>query len=662
MVSSYDSDLMELDPIEPSTPLRGSRTPSYTSRGNEHDASPFGTPTSHVSTPNNFDQVIFFDRFDVRETVGLPLAPLALPNGDHVLRSGRTYAQPYQYQLSRPGGRRYGFAEIRWLPGFKSILQSLPLEIFTLICLSLEPIWLFRLSQVCQRTRAFLCSDASNLIWWTIMPRSLWYKREKYQDESELLRTSNTYMTYIDRLNILDMAFPDNRSRHAPFTVTQRRFNYVIGASFLPNFNYKREILNYIFKAKRCNICVADHDAMGIKIHEVAFGLLLCRECWKLLAIPNQTLRAIGLRASQKAHLSTRGPVKYWFKYYADHLSQVSYGASVEAVILSHQMKAQTKEHNRVQNSIIESFRRELRQKIVVFAELLWEGRDPAPDFTISEETGQLLPIERSGITSPAKYEAFRTRFAPTNKLKDFLFPRYLLEDQPINLAYDGSKGWLSDPTKECITCHNLRPIRSFSDRIICEMAQAMLTKLVNFQVPSYESKDAGGHVDTWIRAADQYHVARLDEEIISGSVLSMTSVSADQHSNPMYARIRRLRQGVQLQGSHKEHAHLHMGLPITPLKVTYHAHVRPDQTNPIYHNDEEEWNATFLDARHTSRAASVIEKRVADFNSVICATCRSCPMSGSLFYPVGMRGLIKHMRTCHRGVFWLRDDWHVIG
>ena len=74
------------------------------------------------------------------------------------------------------------------LPFRKSCLgiEKLPLEVFAKVCNNLEPIWLWNLSHVCQSTHRRLSFAHGNLIWYNVMPVSLWKEAERFQCNEEL--------------------------------------------------------------------------------------------------------------------------------------------------------------------------------------------------------------------------------------------------------------------------------------------------------------------------------------------------------------------------------------------------------------------------------------------------------------------------------------------
>ena len=84
--------------------------------------------------------------------------------------------------LSAMGPPKLIFGVSPHLPG----LDWMPKEIFEQICKNLDAISLVNLSTTCKAMRARLSFPQGNMVWYEVMPTSIWNEKEMHQDEIEL--------------------------------------------------------------------------------------------------------------------------------------------------------------------------------------------------------------------------------------------------------------------------------------------------------------------------------------------------------------------------------------------------------------------------------------------------------------------------------------------
>ena len=438
-----------------------------------------------------------------------------------------------------------------------------------------------------------------------------------------------------------------------------------LGGPYQSSCDYRAEILGHMKTNQRCFICLCIRNSAGAPVDSKPhrqWGILFCSGCLKDYSIggcltncintpvANDVLAAgivrkvvpvAGILDSTSLPSFTTGSTQYYYLPEVDEILRSHTGLDVKIALMSHNRVLQQKEKARVQASNLERQRRIIRQQIVLFAQRLWEGEDPAPEEVIDVRTGKVIAFEpRKTLTSPELYQCFRERFAPTAKLKEFLFPEHLLDIRPTDLPYNPLGGWLQDPTKKLrsfVTADNM------SNRYVSDCAEKMLHCLTNWRDPLYYRKGMGGYVDSWMNAAKQYHINRLEAELASGLTVNMGYIPTDCHGNSQFARLRRLRAKCGLQKLDSVHMDQVPKRPERePLSASYplYEYIRRDQA--------------------VARAETKRAEGIKYFNKIIRETTTTCPSTALLFYPMGLEGLVEHMRVGHGDVFWQSDDFHV--
>ena len=259
------------------------------------------------------------------------------------------------------------------------------------------------------------------------------------------------------------------------------------------------------------------------------------------------------------------------------------------------------------QSEPLKAHRRKLRRDIVRRAQEIWER-------TVLDER-QLTETEEG---SPARQQArnnlmivrSRSRWAPTSRLPQFLFPARLLTESNLWFPFDPTVQWLADPTLELETSRDvLRAGLTWIDRKAKEMVQNLVTHGVQERVTN------------WIRAAEQWHIRRLTRELYLGKYLN-------------------LEYGGRRLGELKD-------VPTTAnnrLDVIAKK-LRIDPLFPI---------GTLTD--HERKEA------VACFNKIVLQRCTGCPDNNLMIVPCGIKEVVHHYCHWHPNEFYLGDEWTIRG
>lgn len=303
------------------------------------------------------------------------------------------------------------------------------------------------------------------------------------------------------------------------------------------------------------------------------------------------------------------------------------------------------KNMRRLEASLLEAYRREVRRAIVAAAQKIWEGVDPDQETHPREGVvASEWSLIQQNLTADT-FRFYRDRWAPTSKLSEFLFAPYDLTEFPTNvpLVLSGT-GYMIDPTM-CIRSVS-KFVKTFpSVRWLSNRAMEMIHRLVIWSDPHYYQKGYGGYVSKWVDAAKNYHLARFEQDLLNQATVRMARIPVEEHDNVFYRHLRSAREkaGLQIRGS----------CSLLPISR------RPARGSYLDQYSFEEFIC--LDRR----AASEESKRAGQletFNRLMRNTCQCCPMSGWRYFPQGYEGLIDHMRDHHAMQFWALDDWHSIG
>ena len=291
-----------------------------------------------------------------------------------------------------------------------------------------------------------------------------------------------------------------------------------------------------------------------------------------------------------------------------------------------------------LEHSLVEQMRTHVRRHILECAQKIWEGIEPYPVKVEDPITQEITETPQYNITADT-FAQFRNRFAPTSKLAKFLFPSYSLGSHPTQIEYDSGGGWLDDPTK---TLKRYRDFKTLGDLWVSDRALEMLMRLADCGEEHYDHQSHGGYVTSWVKAAEEYHIARLEGDLESGLIITMGHIPKRFHKDFMFRRVLHLRTRLGLQDEGSD--------------TMYEVPQRPDLRADLS-------LAEFIELdRHAVKTANEYREKVQSFNKIIRATCVGCPTGGLLFHPMGLEGLVRHMRTNHRKRFWTKDDFYIIG
>lgn len=279
----------------------------------------------------------------------------------------------------------------------------------------------------------------------------------------------------------------------------------------------------------------------------------------------------------------------------------------------------------------IEAERRQIRHKVVAAAELLWNGIDPYP-VEIKNVFGEVVSYGRNPTVPAADHWAvFRDRFCPTSALKLVLFQKVLLSDKPTLTPVQPGTVWLEDPTSVFKQGDSNR----VSNQWITASALAMLYALTDFNNSDYCEEGMGGSCTVWKDLAIDWHTKRLDAELTSQAIIKMQKITPYMRlaNDGMHRGIANLRERLGLRRIPKDQQHLSENKAAVRRSVF----ARLKGYSP--------------DFQHNLAATEGSVNKY--FRRIARDACTRCPISSFLFYPVGIPGLLKHMRSHHPQDFW---------
>lgn len=287
--------------------------------------------------------------------------------------------------------------------------------------------------------------------------------------------------------------------------------------------------------------------------------------------------------------------------------------------------------------------RKQLRLETVRAAESIWEGVDPSPDKVLSGST--VISIPRPKICRQ-RFERFRNRFAPTSKLREFLFPAHLLPDGVLPKLAPGQKpesGYLADPYQKVIL-KSPRP----TARAVADTAERMLELLTNYHVGQrlYESAGRGGFCTAWTKAAEAWHVERITSRQLTGDAINAFRPFLTNHKKTKVSLFDKLRFGE-----------------LAPL-VDERTLTKPLTPKGLYDSNGIGACVNYLiaDEAHIKETESQRQLKVAAFHRISMETCKRCPHNGLLLPAKGINALFQHMRHGHSTQYWECDDWDIVG
>jgi hypothetical protein len=243
-----------------------------------------------------------------------------------------------------------------------------------------------------------------------------------------------------------------------------------------------------------------------------------------------------------------------------------------------------------------ETNRTQLRYEIVLIAKRIW-------DFgTRNVHINKAISFARS-------------TFAPTEILQRFLFPARSLDGSLLTIPFDDNERWLEDPTR-------LLNSREIFNRTIAWKRQAatdMVIKLCDWSSANYYQAGYGGAVSAWIKAADEYHIQRMEQTISADfAIQKLKDVNAASYGQStaftnqgqIYRKVIRFER---------------LGVILAKLKVPPMSPVR----NEVF-DEGVKVAAEVLEERELKMAKEIYFKRL------VRASCVGCPQTGLLAFPPG--------------------------
>lgn len=288
----------------------------------------------------------------------------------------------------------------------------------------------------------------------------------------------------------------------------------------------------------------------------------------------------------------------------------------------------------------IEASRRQVRNRIVAAAEQLWEGKDPHPHRVVNIH-GIVVAHDVNGtLPGAGQWAIFQDRFCPTARLKEMLFDVNYLTLSTEFAAVRRNVHFLPDPT---LALRSRTDFDRVNGQWLTATALGMLFDLVDFTSRDYCEPNHGGSVTAWIDAAKQWHLERLDAELASGSTISMQHIDKDMRlkNDGMHRGIANLRErlGLTRNPLHAQHLPEAPGATLRSLFVG----------DPKYSSDYQQ---------NPAASEASVNKH---FHHIAKHACNRCPVTSYLFQPIGLDGLLEHMRTHHGPQFWA-GTFHMLG
>jgi hypothetical protein len=260
------------------------------------------------------------------------------------------------------------------------------------------------------------------------------------------------------------------------------------------------------------------------------------------------------------------------------------------------------------QSEQIKAHRRELRNDIVLRAQSVWDATmvlDKDHDKEFQKVAEAEMALFRRTIVQA------RDRWAPSLILGSFLFPARLLKASKLWLPDDPDAKWPVDPTLELGTS---REVLAVGQDWINRKAHNILRDLIL-------SQTAENGATAWVKAAQDWHVRRLRNDLYSGKYLNL-----------------------EYGGERSKHLHNPSTSRLNRLDVIAKK-LRIDPMFPVGK----------LTAHEKKMA-------VACFNKIVNQRCAGCPYNNLLILPMGIEGIVEHQCDVHPAQFWLDDQWTLRG
>ncbi|KAI9757789.1 MAG: hypothetical protein M4579_003325 [Chaenotheca gracillima] len=546
------------------------------------------------------------------------------------------------------------------LRGGKCHLLEMPREIFKMIAGKLDAPWIVSLRYTCKAAKAFLAPCESNKLWFDAMPKAMWTDQERFQPGDELHRLFSDVNSFmVPKLAsdcLISWLRGFERRSQSLISHPKEGLHWYTGQTLssdttfrVKGYQGKSALMRFPHtkSAGPAPINVDTRTAWSVLVESIApddaayasRDKILLAALWCIsngesraksdlccLADPAKILSQ-SLMGTAKTPWNKHSP---W--YYLPEVNEILRNATgLDAS--AHEFKIvemlHMKDMIRAEKSIVGKKRSVVRWQIIFAAERIWEGNDPFPEIVISEENGILFE-QRMDMPTEDTFRHARERWAPTSSLRHLLFRPQDLTDTPTTLEMSNFRTWLDDPTKYLKTNGDFAYV---TDVWICECAWSMIQRLAQHIRPNYFDKGFGGTVDAWDSIIKNWHIARLEQELLSGKTFKLEGVPEEFR-------------GFLLELKEK------LGIP-KDLRAPSRLRIwiRPGQTR-------EEYVKAF--EKHAN-ATTEYSKHLAQFNKIVRASCQRCPITGRLFYPWGIEGLVDHVKYGHPDFFY-GGNFHIVG
>lgn len=344
----------------------------------------------------------------------------------------------------------------------------------------------------------------------------------------------------------------------------------------------------------------------------------------------NRLVNTIGIKAIYKVKANS---APQYYRPSVDVVLRELHDTGVADLVLQKEIFMSERKLGLLAATKVEAQRRIVREAITKAAEQIWDGFDPYPA-KIRNVRGEVVTSQTNpALPTVDQWKSFRDRFCPTSKLKEMLFPSAKVIDPPTSASVQKDHQWLYDSTMELKTQTDFNRL---TPQWITATALDMLYQLVDYTDAHYAEDGHGGSITTWVEAAKDWHIERLDTELASGSVMAM------QHITPAMR--------VHNDGMHRGIANLRERLGIT--RNPQHLQHVPEADKALIRSLFEKENRGSPTYRHNPTATEATVNKY--FHRIIREACSRCPVSSFLFSPIGYEGLLEHMRSHHPDIFWV--------
>ena len=397
-----------------------------------------------------------------------------------------------------------------------------------------------------------------------------------------------------------------------------------LGGPYDPSISYRREVAGHLHSGARCYLCLevfttkTDGTPGGFRAKVCAWSMQWCEICLKKWTVSPQAvldLRGLHtlLRKSEKDvkiksvwfSRFNRGTQSYW-KPFVDDVLRKSIHIDFDITVAKDEYIHQVRVALSAVKKPITVIRQALRRDMAKIAQKL------SSSSSLNSYSGTAAKI--ASLT-----------FAKPQDLPTFLYPPHLLYKDRMFDPFDPDEVWLADPTMDLTSAAEV--LRKMKDTSWKEQkVRAMLNQL-------FSPHRFGAGVTTFLRAAEEYHVRRISNNISAEATINALNLKFPNPVSPF----RETPSYTEVDG---DFGFCHLDVILSKLLIYRSDFTYLPQLTP----------------QDLKLAKEVYFKKLA------LRTCAVCPHSGLLTFPRGLEGVVRHYRECHASKFWKSLSWTIIG